>query len=87
MPPPSSGGVVLLECLNMLEGFDVRSMKYNSAAKYHVTAEAMRRAFADRAEYLGDPDFSDLPVDRLIAKPYAEQRRSSIDLTRASKST
>ena len=58
MPPPSSGGIVMLEVLNMLEGYDVRAMGYNSAAKYHVLAEAMRRAFADRAEFMGDPDFA-----------------------------
>ncbi len=63
MPPPSSGGIVMLEVLNILEGYDIASMGYNSAAKYHVLTEAMRRAFADRAEFMGDPDFSTVPVD------------------------
>ncbi len=86
MPPPSSGGIVMLEVLNMLEGYDVRAMQYNSAAKYHVLAEAMRRAFADRSEFMGDPDFSKVPVDALIDKAYATKRRSNIDLTHASTS-
>ncbi|HEV8593034.1 MAG TPA: gamma-glutamyltransferase [Pyrinomonadaceae bacterium] len=87
MPPPSSGGAIMLEILNILEGYDLRSMGYNSAAKYHVVTEAMRRAFADRAEYMGDADFVDVPVDTLIDKKYAAKRRESIDLTRASSSS
>lgn len=86
MPPPSSGGAIMLEILNILEGYDLRSMGFNSAAKYHVITEAMRRAFADRAEYMGDADFVDVPVNTLIDKKYAEQRRQSIDLARASSS-
>jgi len=86
MPPPSSGGIVMLEVLNMLEGYDVRSMGYNSAAKYHVLAESMRRAFADRAEFMADPDFATVPVAALLDKKYAEKRRSSIDLKKASTS-
>lgn len=86
MPPPSSGGVVMLEVLNMLEAYDVRKMQSNSSAKFHVLAEAMRRAFADRAEFMGDPDFSRLPIATLIDKKYAETRRSSIDLKKASTS-
>jgi gamma-glutamyltranspeptidase/glutathione hydrolase len=86
MPPPSSGGIVMLEVLNMLEGYDIRSMGYNSAAKYHVLAEAMRRAFADRAEFMADPDFANVPVAGLIDKSYAEKRRSNIDLKKASSS-
>jgi gamma-glutamyltranspeptidase / glutathione hydrolase len=86
MPPPSSGGIVMLQVLNMLEGYDVRAMKYNSAAKYQVLAESERRAFADRAEFMGDPDFATVPVARLIDKKYAEQRRKSINLKRASAS-
>ena len=87
MPPPSSGGIVMLEVLNMLEGYDVRKMQHNSAAKYHVLAEAMRRAFADRAEFMGDPDFADVPTrsaDRQKIRRAAtlidrsdEERRSS----------
>ncbi|MEJ7622952.1 MAG: gamma-glutamyltransferase [Pyrinomonadaceae bacterium] len=86
MPPPSSGGVVMLGVLNMLEAYDIRAMQSNSAAKYHVLGESMRRAFADRAEYMGDPDFSILPVATLIDKKYAERRRSSINLKKATPS-
>ena len=86
MPPPSSGGIVMLEILNMLEGYDLTKMKYNSAAKYHVIAETMRRAFADRAEFMGDPDFATVPVTKLMDKNYAAERRGSIDLTKASNS-
>jgi len=87
MSPPSSGGAILLEILNILEGYDLRAMGYDSAAKYQVMTEAMRRAFADRAEYMGDADFVDVPVNTLIDKKYAEKRRESIDLTRASSSS
>lgn len=86
MPPPSSGGVVMLNVLNMLEHYDVKKLQSNSAAKYHLLAESMRRAFADRAEYMADPDFANVPVTTLIDKKYAEQRRASIDMTRASSS-
>lgn len=86
MPPPSSGGIVMLQVLNMLEGYDIRSMGYNSAAKYHVLAEASRRAFADRAEFMGDPDFANVPVDQLVDKKYAAKRRGSIEDKKASTS-
>ena len=86
MPPPSSGGIVMLEVLNILENYDIRKMQYNSAAKYHILAEAMRRAFADRAEFMGDPDFTTVPVNTLTEKKYASQRASSIDLVKASTS-
>lgn len=78
MPPPSSGGIVMLQVLNMLEGYDIRGMGPNSAAKFHLLAEASRRAFADRAEYMGDPDFADVPTAKLIDKKYAEARRATI---------
>lgn len=86
MPPPSSGGIVMLQVLNMLEGDDIRAMGPNSSAKLHILAEAMRRAFADRAEYLGDPDHANIPVSQLIDKKYAEQRRSTILPNKASTS-
>ncbi|MDQ3491301.1 MAG: gamma-glutamyltransferase [Acidobacteriota bacterium] len=86
MPPPSSGGIVMLQVLNMLEAYDVRSMGYNSSAKYHVLAEASRRAFADRAEFMADPDFADVPVNQLIDKKYIAERRSTIDLAKATSS-
>ena len=86
MPPPSSGGIVMLQVLNMLENYDLRKMGYNAAQKYHLLAEAMRRAFADRAEFMGDPDFARVPTAQLIDKNYAKRRAETINLTRATKS-
>src|SRR4051794_39655015 len=83
MPQPSSGGVVLLETLNILEGFQMRELAQGSAAALHLLIEAMKRAYADRARYLGDPAFVNAPVATLIAKDYAARQRASIDLTRA----
>jgi len=87
MSPPSSGGIVLLQTLNILENYDLRSMSYNSSEKYHVLIEAMRRSFADRAEFMGDPDFTDVPTAKLIDKNYAKQRSKTIDRDKASKSS
>ncbi|HJR06112.1 MAG TPA: gamma-glutamyltransferase [Pyrinomonadaceae bacterium] len=87
MPPPSSGGAVLIEMLNILEGYDLRGMNWASSEKYHLVTEAMRRAFADRAEYMGDTDFVKVPITGLIDKSYAERQRASINLERASTST
>ena len=85
MPPPSSGGVVLVEMLNILEGFDLTAAGHNSARYLHLLTESMRRAYADRARYLGDPDFNeDMPIERLISKEHAESLRGSISLTGAS---
>ena len=86
MPPPSSGGAVLLEMLNILEGYDLKQMDANSSDRYHLTAEAMRRAFADRAEYMGDSDFVKVPVAGLIDKSYAARLRATISTERASTS-
>ena len=86
MPPPSSGGAVLIEMLNILEGYDFKRMDWASSDRYHLTTEAMRRAFADRAEYMGDADFVKVPVTGLIDKKYAAQLRSTIDPQRASSS-
>jgi gamma-glutamyltranspeptidase/glutathione hydrolase len=83
MPQPSSGGVVLLETLNILEGFPMSDMKQGSAPSLHVMIEAMKRAYADRARYLGDPAFISAPVATLIAKDYAAKQRASIDLDHA----
>jgi gamma-glutamyltranspeptidase / glutathione hydrolase len=83
MPQPSSGGVVLLETLNILEGFPMSGMKQGSAPSLHVMIEAMKRAYADRARYLGDPAFINAPIAALIAKDYAARQRASIDLERA----
>ncbi len=87
MPPPSSGGIVLLQVLNMLEAYDVKSMGHNSAAKYQVLIEASRRAFADRAEFMADPDFADVPVKKLLDKGYLEKRRATIETGKATAST
>jgi gamma-glutamyltranspeptidase/glutathione hydrolase len=86
MPPPSSGGVVLVEMLNILEGYDLEQMGAASADRYHFMAEAMRRAYADRAEYLGDADFANVPVNGLIDKDYAKTQRSTINPDHASTS-
>jgi gamma-glutamyltranspeptidase / glutathione hydrolase len=83
MPPVSSGGTALVEMLNVLEGYDLAAMGAESAAAMHLMAESMKRAFADRARYLADPDFvHDIPVDRLTSKPYATDLRKTISLTR-----
>ncbi len=85
-PPPSSGGTVLIESLNILEGYDLAAMKDRSAQSIHFTTEAFRRAFFDRAEFLGDPDFSRIPVSQLIDKKYAAAWRDSIAPEQASSS-
>jgi gamma-glutamyltranspeptidase / glutathione hydrolase len=87
MPPPSSGGAVLIEMLNILEGFDLGKLHPFSSEYYHLLAEAMRRAYADRAEYMGDTDFGSVPIDGLIEKAYAERQRSTINPERASLSS
>jgi gamma-glutamyltranspeptidase/glutathione hydrolase len=83
MPLPSSGGTVLLETLNILEGFPIGQMKQGSAASLHLLIEAMKRAYADRARYLGDPAFVNAPISALIAKDYAAKQRAGIDPGRA----
>lgn len=83
MPPPSSGGIALVEMLNILERFPLASMGFQSSEKDHLLIEAMRRAFADRAEFLGDTDFVKVPVAALIAKQYAEGLAKTIDATNA----
>jgi len=85
-PPPSSGGITMIEALNILEGYDLGKMGNRSADSIHVVAEAFRRAFFDRAELLGDPDFSQVPVAQLIDKKYADGWRGSLDMMRASDS-
>ncbi len=86
MPPPSSGGIAVVEMLNILEGYDLRSMGHNSAPYLHHLAEAMRRAFRDRARYVADTDFIEVPVERLTSKAYAAQLRRTIDPQRATPS-
>jgi gamma-glutamyltranspeptidase/glutathione hydrolase len=83
MPLPSSGGTVLLETLNILEGFPMAEMKQGSAPSLHVMIEAMKRAYADRARYLGDPAFVNAPTQALLTKEYAARQRASIDPARA----
>ncbi len=78
MPPPSSGGVHVIQLLNILEPFPLREMGSNSAATIHVMSEAMKLAYADRSEYLGDPDFFRVPVQGLLSKKYAAHLRSQI---------
>jgi gamma-glutamyltranspeptidase / glutathione hydrolase len=83
MPPPSSGGVHLVQILNILEGFDLSRLEAGSAAAIHLLAEAMKPAYADRATWLGDPERVRVPVRGLTAKRYAEAQRALIDLQRA----
>ena len=85
-PPPSSGGVALVEILNILEGYDLAKQGDRSAESIHLTAEAFQRAFFDRTEFMGDPDFSKIPVAQLIDKRYAAAWRESIPLHKATPS-
>ncbi len=82
-PPPSSGGITLVESLNILEVYDLAKQGEGSAQNIHLTAEAYQRAFFDRAEFLGDPDFSKIPVAQLLDKRYANAWRETIPLRRA----
>jgi gamma-glutamyltranspeptidase/glutathione hydrolase len=86
MPPPSSGGTALIAMLNMLEALEVQKLPRFSAEAVHLTTEARRRAFLDRARFLGDPDFVDVPVARLTSKAHARELIRTIDRTRASSS-
>ncbi len=82
-PPPSSGGVVICEMLAILEGYPLKDWGFRSAKGVHVQIEAMRRAYVDRNNYLGDPDFVNNPVDHLLDKNYAAQVRDGISMTKA----
>lgn len=86
MPPPSSGGIALIEMLNILEAYDLQAMGWGSAQYTHTLVEAMRRAFADRAQFLGDTDFVKVPVAALANPRFASERRRSINPARASSS-
>jgi gamma-glutamyltranspeptidase/glutathione hydrolase len=86
MPLPSSGGVVLIETLNILEGFRLADLKQGEPASLHLLIEAMKRAYADRARYLGDPAFVSAPIETLIAKDYAAKLRSGISAAQATPS-
>lgn len=87
MPPPSSGGVAVVEMLNILEGFNLEKLGHNSALYLHILTEVMRTAFADRAEHIGDPLFNpDMPIEKLISKTYADDLRPSINWFKAMES-
>lgn len=87
MPPPSSGGVGIVQMLNILEGFDLKEIGHNSALYLHLLTEAMRRAYADRANFLGDADFNeDLPIALLTSKEHAEKQRQTIVMHATSES-
>ena len=87
MPPPSSGGVVIVQMLNILEGFDLKEIGHNTGLYMHLLTEAMRRAYADRANFLGDPDLNEyMPVKFLTSKAHAEKQRATIDPEHASES-
>lgn len=87
MPPPSSGGVHLLQILNIIGGIDLKSLGWHNPDALHLMAEAMKIAYADRSEYLGDPDFVKVPVQQLISPAYAAKRRQEITVNRAKPST
>lgn len=86
MPPPSSGGITLGILANILEGYDLRELGWHEPQSVHLLAEAMRRAFADRNHYLGDPDFVSIPRERLLSEAHAEERRAFISPSRATPS-
>ncbi|MBI5761750.1 MAG: gamma-glutamyltransferase [Planctomycetales bacterium] len=85
-PPPSSGGIALVQMLNILEQFDLATLKRDSAEGTHLFIESMRRAYFDRARYIGDPAFTDVPVERLTSKSYARELAAGIDRQRATRS-
>ncbi|RTR32109.1 gamma-glutamyltransferase [Shewanella atlantica] len=87
MPPPSSGGIHIIEMLNMLEPFPIDKLGHNTAATLHLMTESMKRAYADRSEYLGDPDFYNVPVEALINKDYAKKLASQIKTNKATPSS
>lgn len=84
--PPNGQGIAALQILNILEGYDLKSMGFGSEAYMHLFIEAKKLAFEDRAKYYSDPDFNDLPVDKLISKEYADERRKLINPNRAARS-
>jgi len=86
MSPPSSGGILIVQMLNMLEPYDVKEMGWGSAELIHLMVEAERRAYADRAEHLGDSDFYDVPITMLTSKEYAQKRFEDFDSDKASDS-
>lgn len=87
MPPPSSGGVHLLQILNIIGDTDLKSLGWNHPDAIHLMVESMKIAYSDRAKYLGDPDFVQVPVSELISKNYAQKRRQQINMNKATPST
>lgn len=87
MPPSSSGGATMAEMANILEGYDLGSMGWHSAEMIHLYAEAWKRAYADRNHYLADPDFVEMPLDRMTSRAYATERASTISMSAATPST
>ncbi len=87
MAPPSSGGTHIIQMLNILEGFDIKSMGFGTPDSVHLVAEAMKIAFADRFTYMADPMTTEVPIEWLTSKSYAAQRRDSIDMARAQQYT
>ncbi len=87
MPPPSSGSIAVAQILSMIEDYDLKAMGHNSADYVHLLAEAMRRAFADRSFYLGDPDFWEIPQDELISKAYNSSRMESFSMDKVTPSS
>ncbi|HZK02702.1 MAG TPA: gamma-glutamyltransferase [Anaerovoracaceae bacterium] len=85
--PPNGQGAMVLEMLNILEGYDLAGLGHNSADYMHLIVEAKKAAFSDRARYIADPDFADLPIERIISKEYAKKRRNNIDMMRSSEQT
>ena len=83
-PPPSSGGIALINILNILSGYPINNL--DSSSRYHLIVEAMRRAYRDRAQYLGDTDFIDVPIDLLVDKRYAAGQRASININKSTAS-
>src|SRR5262249_11744200 len=86
MPSPSSGGTHVIQILNILEGFPIGELGFGAAQTMHVMAEAMKRAYADRSEHMGDSSFTPVPISGLISKDYAATLRASIDQTHATAS-
>ena len=87
MPPPSSGGVTLINMLNIVEAYNLEDLGHNSAASLHILTEAMRRAYANRAQHLGDPNFNPkMPLDEIMSKDHAAALRENINMNKASKS-
>ena len=87
MPPPSSGGVHLVQLFNIMQNFSLKKGQYNTLYSTHLTTEAMKFVYADRSQYLGDPDFVEVPVEKLISADYAKRIAKKISIDKVLKST